>query len=866
MINTICSVLSASTIERLSHEMRYSIMSDLLTYISLFSSAGVGCYGFKMEGFNCVATNEIIKRRLAVQIANHKCKYESGYILGDITDPLIRRQVFDEISMWKDKESLREVDVVIATPPCQGMSVANHKKTVSEIVRNSLIVESIKLISEIQPKIFIFENVPLFMRTLCTDVDGVDRPIAEAIDRNLGSKYSIYSQVLNFKDYGACSSRQRTLVIAVRRDLADFFSPLELFPQYTREITLRECIGKMKSLKTLGEIDDTDIYHSFRVYPEHMRAWISELSEGQSAFDNEDNNRIPHQVIDGNKVINQRKNGDKYRRQLWDKVGPCVHTRNDQLASQNTIHPSDDRVFSMRELMMMMTVPSCFKWVDLDFDELNEMKDAEKRLFLKKNEINIRQSLGEAVPTYIFQNVAANIKHVFSKRYLRDIEVKAEIDSEHLTSIDDLTDYIRANPRNLGFASLCRVAELANSKRNEQAAFFTNKSLITEIFKSLPEISGDSIRILEPSVGVGCFIPFIVKHFERKREVYLTVVDIEEGALSVLEELLKYTTIPDNLHIECICADFLYDSVCGQYDLILGNPPFSKSIRGERLEYYRANSVNKQAVNTSAFFIEKALSISNYVAMVMPKFLLNTPEFAATRSLLSNMRIDTILDFGEQGFGGVLIETVVICVNVCLKPLSTIVVSVTDNEYRSVSQSYICDSKFPYWLIYRNENFDYVCSKMRFNVFNVFRDRQLTNAMMNNCDSDIRVIRSRNISDDGSEIVDIDGYDAYVSHETAKSLSVYRFIGDESVYLTPNMTYKPRVIRKPKGVLVNGSAAILSLKEGQPHLSEEEIRFFSTDEYREFYRIARNRQTRSLNVDANSVFFFGRLISKEANG
>ena len=43
------------------------------TYISLFSSAGVGCYGFKMENFECVATNELIERRLNVQKANHKC-------------------------------------------------------------------------------------------------------------------------------------------------------------------------------------------------------------------------------------------------------------------------------------------------------------------------------------------------------------------------------------------------------------------------------------------------------------------------------------------------------------------------------------------------------------------------------------------------------------------------------------------------------------------------------------------------------------------------------------------------------------------------------------------------------------------------
>lgn len=52
-----------------------------LTYISLFSSAGVGCYGFKMEGFECVATNELLPKRLEVQKCNSKCRYDSGYIL-----------------------------------------------------------------------------------------------------------------------------------------------------------------------------------------------------------------------------------------------------------------------------------------------------------------------------------------------------------------------------------------------------------------------------------------------------------------------------------------------------------------------------------------------------------------------------------------------------------------------------------------------------------------------------------------------------------------------------------------------------------------------------------------------------------------
>ena len=601
------------------------------TYISLFSSAGVGCYGFKMEGFRCIATNELIERRLSIQKANQKCKYSSGYILGDITAPEIKQRLFDEIAMWRKKESLSEVDVVIATPPCQGMSVANHKKTAQEIVRNSLIVESIKIISEIQPKIFIFENVPQFMRTLCTDTDGVVRPISEAIERSLGSRYSIHSQVLNFKDYGACSSRSRTLVIAVRRDLADFFSPIELFPEYKPEITLRKCIGNLKPLKTFGEIDEADIYHGFRMYPHYMRAWISELIEGQSAFDNEDSGRIPHHVVDGNLIVNQQKNGDKYRRQIWDKVGPCVHTRNDQLASQNTVHPSDDRVFSVRELMLMMTVPHSFRWVDMSLDDLNSMSINAKRVFLKKNEMNIRQSLGEAVPTEIFRSVAANINAMLSKRYLKDSEIKSEIYSEQLTDLNRLIQYVRENPRNLGFASLCRVAELANSKRNEQEAYFTNKSLITEIIKALPEIGSNVVKVLEPSAGVGNFIPFIIRLLERKSEVQLTLVDIDNDSLVVLKELLKHLVIPKNMNIRFICQDFLGNFDFGHYDLVIGNPPFSKSTIGKQLEYYRSNSFNNHGVNSSAFFLEKALAIGNYVAMIMPKFLLNTPEFSATR-------------------------------------------------------------------------------------------------------------------------------------------------------------------------------------------------------------------------------------------
>lgn len=378
------------------------------TYISLFSSAGVGCYGFKQENFDCIATNELLPKRLQIQKYNNKCKYETGYVCGDILKKETVDKIYAEIQLWKDKENINDITTIIATPPCQGMSVANHKKK-DEQARNSLVIESLKLIKDIKPVTFIIENVRAFLNTICTDVDGLNKKISEAINNNLSELYNISSKVLNFKDYGSNSSRTRTLVIGVRKDID--VSPELIFPIKQDEKTIKEVIGDLQSLSKMGEISPTDIYHSFRKYNPEMRKWIEHLKEGQSAFDNEDTARLPHYYKNGVKVFCKKKNGDKYTRQYWDKVAPCIHTRNDILASQNTVHPKDDRVFSVRELMRFMSIPQGFKWTEKNLDELNKLHDSDKQLFIKHNDINIRQSIGEAVPTAIFKQIAKNIKN-----------------------------------------------------------------------------------------------------------------------------------------------------------------------------------------------------------------------------------------------------------------------------------------------------------------------------------------------------------------------------------------------------------------------------------------------------------------------
>lgn len=831
-----------------------------LTYISLFSSAGVGCYGFKMNGFECIATNELLERRLNIQKINKKCKYDSGYISGDITLAETQEKVLREVRRWEKLEQIQDVDVVIATPPCQGMSVANHKKTSTEIVRNSLVIESIKMVNKIRPKFFIFENVQKFLTTPCTDTDGVEKPIKTAIEFNLGSKYSIFHKVINFKNYGSKSSRTRTLVIAVRNDLANYISPIDLFPDYRKEVTLKQTIGSLGSLKVMGQISEEDFYHSFRSYEPRMREWIHGLKQGQSAFDNEDIKKRPHKIINGKVVPNVNKNGDKYTRQFWNKVAPCIHTRNDQLASQGTVHPVDDRVFSIRELMRMMTVPDSFQWVSKSLHQLNCLSAEEKQRLYKSEEINIRQSLGEAVPTSIFDGIAKKIRQNLNFNRLSLSEIKKKISNDSFLNFNSLTSYISQNPENLDTSTLSKIAELSNALRVDRAAFFTNKSIVTKIIQELPTFSDkDSIRILEPSVGVGNFIQAIIKNYSNIPNVIIDVVDIDPSAISIFNILKGNMSIPKNVTINSIQDDFLLHNFDCKYDLVIGNPPFGKpsQMHKDIILQYKDQVHNSKTDNLFSFFIEKSLSLSDNVSLIMPKAVINAPEFEKTRELLEKKHISCIVDFGEHGFEDVKIETISMLTMKYKRTATTKVISFVDNSSTEVLQSYICDNKYPYWVIYRNSDFDRVANSLDFNIFNVYRDRQITNAHLSNS-GNIRVLRSRNISDDGTKIMNLEGYDKYIAPDVSvPKLKVMEFKDRSNVYLSPNMTYKPRVAKKPKGVIVNGSVAILIPKDPLLKLTKSEMKYFSTPEYRKFYSIARNRQTRSLNIDNSSVFFFG---------
>ena len=746
----------------------------------------------------------------------------------------------------------------ICTPPCQGMSVANHHKN-NELQRNSLIVESITITKNVRPKIFVFENVRAFLNTKCMDVDGDLKNIKESITANLRD-YNISFNVINFKDYGNPSQRTRTLIIGTRKDLTHI-SPIELLPNKNKTRTVREIIGNMPSLKRMGEIDNSDIYHSFRPYPVKMKSWIKNIKEGESAFNNKKINNRPHTIKNGRIVENKNKNGDKYTRCYWDLPMPCIHTRNDIMASQMTVHPKDNRVFSIKELMKLMSIKDGFRWHNTSFNKLNKMTQSEKKKFLKNEELNIRRCIGESVPPIIFDKIAKNILNILQTKTLNNSEIAKIIHNEMLYKTSNLKKFIRKNTHNFSVDMLSRIIEMANSQKEKYAAYYTTKHACITLVNNLPDFDANrTITILEPSVGSGAFIIPLIKKYKHCKMINLDVIDIDKNTIEILKLLLKYTNIPKNVKIRFLNKDFLTFVSKNRYDIIVGNPPFGKIVNNPKLlRIYKQGKHNQNTNNRFSFFIEKSLEISDCVSFIVPKSLLSTPEFNDTRKIMQQFMVHRLIDFGQKAFD-IKIETIgfVLETTMANKRSNTIIESFITNTIRSAKQSYIISNKFPCWLLYRNKYFDEVATKMIFGILSAFRDRRITKKTTKKYGG-VRVLKSRNIA--SNKIKNIPDYDSYVDKTQLNDLAVAKFLNSKKSILIPNLTYSPRACFMPANSICDGSVAIATPQNGEK-MSKSALDYYSTSEFRKFYMLARNRSVRSLNIDSNSIFFFGKLISQ----
>jgi len=131
--------------------------------VSLFSGAGIGETYLCDCGIDIVVANELIPKRANLY---RRIFPNTAVICGDIT----KNEIYNEIIRLADGK----IDFLIASPPCQGMSVAGKNRSNSTMIaddRNYLINYIIKAIKDLSPKYVLIENVPMLLNIqfMCED-------------------------------------------------------------------------------------------------------------------------------------------------------------------------------------------------------------------------------------------------------------------------------------------------------------------------------------------------------------------------------------------------------------------------------------------------------------------------------------------------------------------------------------------------------------------------------------------------------------------------------------------------------------------------------------------------------------------------
>lgn len=169
--------------------------------IDLFSGAGGLALGFEQAGFDVVSSVEFDP----IHAATHKLNFpEASVICSDI------REVSGDNIRRAAKIGNRAVDAVIGGPPCQGFSLIGYR--VLSDPRNELVFHYLRIVDELRPRIFMFENVA-GMAT------GQHHALLDELIEGfeeIGYRVRKPFRILNAANYGVPQDRRRLILLGAR--------------------------------------------------------------------------------------------------------------------------------------------------------------------------------------------------------------------------------------------------------------------------------------------------------------------------------------------------------------------------------------------------------------------------------------------------------------------------------------------------------------------------------------------------------------------------------------------------------------------------------------------------------------------------
>lgn len=128
---------------------------------------------------------------------------------------------YEDVRFIDGSKYKNKVDIFVGGSPCQSFSMMGHRGGLDD-VRGTLFFDYARLVQEIQPKVFIYENVPGMINH---DNGRTWEKIQEVF---IGLNYRIKSEILNSKDYGIPQNRKRLFVVGFKNRNIEFSFPKKM--------------------------------------------------------------------------------------------------------------------------------------------------------------------------------------------------------------------------------------------------------------------------------------------------------------------------------------------------------------------------------------------------------------------------------------------------------------------------------------------------------------------------------------------------------------------------------------------------------------------------------------------------------------
>lgn len=311
------------------------------TVISTFAGCGGSSLGYSMAGFRELLAIEWDKNA----VKTFKLNFTNVPVIQDDIAKISVEQIFEITKLNK-----YELDVLDGSPPCQGFSTAG--KRMIDDPRNKLYKEYVRILSGLQPKAFVMENVSGMVKGKMKLI------FADILNELKSCGYKVSVRLLNAMYYGVPQSRQRLIFIGFRNDLG--IEPSHPEPKY----------------KPINVID----------------AWHGKSLDGEKLYFDK-SSPIYEYIIKtkpGKSVSSIHPKGYYFN---WNRLTYNKPSRTIPKTCNGVIHPEENRSLTLNEFKRLGSFPDDFKFINNYRFASGQIGNSVPPLFMMEIAKHVREQL-----------------------------------------------------------------------------------------------------------------------------------------------------------------------------------------------------------------------------------------------------------------------------------------------------------------------------------------------------------------------------------------------------------------------------------------------------------------------------------------